>query len=180
MERAVKGLVLTQLWRLRGARIEDRLICSGVMPQLHLRGELLVGSRVTFRNERGRSAIGVNKGARLAIGERTLINTGTNIQAHVDISIGAHCLIGEGVEIQDSNYHEVDEKAGVKQAAITLGRNVWIGNRAVVLPGVTIGDHSVVAAGAIVTKDVPARSVVAGNPARVVRQLTCANDFVRP
>lgn len=52
-----------------------------------------------------------------------------------------------------------------------VGDNVWIGNRAIVLPGVTIGDGAVVGAGSVVTRDVPARTVVAGNPARVVREL---------
>jgi len=64
----------------------------------------------------------------------------------------------------------------VRTAPVTIGRNVWIGRGAVLLPGVTIGDHAVVAAGAIVTKDVPAAAVVAGNPARVVRDLGVIDD----
>jgi len=56
-------------------------------------------------------------------------------------------------------------------APITIGDNVWIGRAAIVLPGVTIGDHSVVAAGSVVTKSVPANAIVAGNPARVLRYI---------
>jgi acetyltransferase-like isoleucine patch superfamily enzyme len=58
--------------------------------------------------------------------------------------------------------------------------NVWIGRAAIVLPGVTVGRHSVVAAGAIVVDDVPPRSVVAGSPARVVSTFDCPDDWVRP
>jgi acetyltransferase-like isoleucine patch superfamily enzyme len=60
-----------------------------------------------------------------------------------------------------------------------LGDNVWIGRAAIVLPGVTIGDHSMVAAGSVVTKDVPPRVVVAGNPAKVVREITASDEWRR-
>jgi acetyltransferase-like isoleucine patch superfamily enzyme len=64
-------------------------------------------------------------------------------------------------------------------APVRIRRNVWIGRNAIVLPGVTIGDHAVVAAGSVVLRDVPARALVAGSPATVRRELRAGDDWVR-
>ena len=67
----------------------------------------------------------------------------------------------------------------MKAAPVTIGRNVWIGTRAIILPGVTIGDHSVIGAGAVVSRDVPDRAVVVGSPARIVSRFECADNWKR-
>ena len=95
------------------------------------------------------------------------------------IMIGDFCLIGGGVRIQDNDGHPLDgdlrkkhEKISEESIApVVLGENVWIGARATILKGVTIGDNAVVGTGSVVTKDVPANTVVAGNPARVIKSI---------
>ncbi|HEY8173542.1 MAG TPA: DapH/DapD/GlmU-related protein [Dehalococcoidia bacterium] len=108
----------------------------------------------------------------LTVGEGTFINYGTSISAHESVSIGRDCLIGNYVLIMDSDYHDLRDrsKPGIAKA-IVIEDNVWIGARAIVLKGVHIGEGAVVAAGAIVVNDVPARTVVANEPAKVVRTL---------
>jgi maltose O-acetyltransferase len=76
--------------------------------------------------------------------------------------------------IMDNNFHRLEPERRLEtppSAPVHLGENVWLGGRVIVLPGVTIGDHSVVAAGSVVTHDVPERTIVAGVPARIVRTL---------
>ena len=91
--------------------------------------------------------------------------------ARVDIGTGT--LLGPHVQIYTAT-HPIDPKARAAgkefAAAVCIGQNVWIGGGAIILPGVHIGDHAVIGAGAVVTKDVPAFAMVVGNPAKVVRQ----------
>ena len=108
---------------------------------------------------------------RLTIGHGTNVNgLGTKLLCAQEITIGEHCTFSWDVQVLDTDFHAVT-RGGVelpKTAPVRIGNRVWIGTRAVVLKGVTIGDGAVVAAGAIVTRDVPAGSVVAGVPAMKV------------
>lgn len=115
---------------------------------------------------------------RVEIGEGVYINRGVYLDARHDVRIGRHCLIAEGVSIHDAD-HEFGPSAGAvggqssrhfSVAPIHIGDNVWIGTKATILKGVTIGDNAVIAAHAVVTRDVPANSVAAGVPARIVKQ----------
>ena len=98
------------------------------------------------------------------------------MQAAASIDIGDDCILGD-VNVMDTDMHAVapdrrhDPNAPVRFAPIVLERNVWVGGQAAVLPGVRIGENSVVGFRAVVTSDVPPNVVVAGNPARVVRRL---------
>jgi acetyltransferase-like isoleucine patch superfamily enzyme len=89
--------------------------------------------------------------------------------------IGDRCLIGDSVIIYDSDFHnlqpEIRRDARTSCAPVTIGDNVWIGSRAMILKGVTIGDDSVIGAMSLVNSSIPARCVAAGNPARVIREL---------
>ena len=111
----------------------------------------------------------------IRIGNGTRLN-GAGIQAYTPISIGPRCILGSTIMF-DSDFHPVDPQhrhdpsAPVECAPISVGANVWIAGQSAVLKGVTIGDDSVVAFRAVVTKDVPPNVVVAGNPARVVKRL---------
>ena len=113
-------------------------------------------------------------GALIEIGDNVRLN-GAGLQAATRITVGDDCILGS-CTIVDTDHHPVgvDRRvsgAAPATAAISIGRNVWIAGMAAVLKGVTIGDDSVVAFGAVVASDVPAGVVVAGNPARVVKNL---------
>ena len=109
-----------------------------------------------------------DRGAVLSIGEGSFVNHRSEIIAHERVEIGSHCLFAWDVQVMDSDSHRVD---GLPHTApVVIGDRVWIGCRATVLKGVTIGDGAVVAACSVVTRDVPPRALVAGNPARVVRE----------
>jgi acetyltransferase-like isoleucine patch superfamily enzyme len=97
----------------------------------------------------------------------------------VGIEVGDHTMIGDMVTIYDTSCHEVSPGIPAVARRVRLGRNVWVGARAMILPGVTIGDHSVIGAGSIVTKDVPERAIAVGNPAKVIKTFDCPDDWVR-
>ena len=111
----------------------------------------------------------------ITIGSGTRLN-GAGIQAYTRISIGPRCILGSTL-VFDSDFHPLDPAlrhdpaAPVSCAPITIGRNVWLAGQSAVLKGVTIGHNSVAAFRAVVASDVPPNVVVAGNPARVVKQL---------
>lgn len=92
------------------------------------------------------------------------------------VTIGDHVNLAQGITVTALNHNfsqpalPIDQQ-GVSTAPVTLGDDIWIGANAVVLPGVTIGNHCVVAAGAVVTKDVPPHSLVAGVPAIIIKQI---------
>ncbi len=111
---------------------------------------------------------------RLSIGDTVFINRGTTITARAPITIGSDVLIGPQVVIDSGNHGHADptrpiRSQGYLRAPITIESDVWIGAGAIVLPGVTLGHGCIVAAGAVVTKDVPPLVIVAGVPARVAR-----------
>jgi acetyltransferase-like isoleucine patch superfamily enzyme len=111
-------------------------------------------------------------GKNIAIGKRVFINSGCRFQDQGGITIGDDCLIGHNVVIATVQ-HGLDprRRGDLLPAPVTIGRNVWLGANVTVLPGVTIGDDSVVGAGSVVTKDVPARVIAVGSPARVIRTI---------
>ena len=114
----------------------------------------------------------VRHGAKIVIGDHVGIS-GCTISAGASITIGNWVLIGSGVVISDGDAHPIDPEArraglggGVKP--IVIGDDVFIGARAIILKGVTIGKGSVIGAGAVVAKDIPSYSIAVGNPAKVI------------
>jgi len=89
------------------------------------------------------------------------------------IDIGDACMIAHGAYISDADWHDIYDRAEPvgKTKPIVLKDNVWIGDSAIICKGVTIGENSIIGAGSVVTKDVPANSVYAGNPAKLVKKL---------
>ena len=111
-------------------------------------------------------------GKNLVIGKNVFINSGCKVQDQGGIEIGDGTLIGHNVVLATLNHALAPERRGdLIPRPIRIGKNVWIGSYAVILPCVTIGDGAVIAAGAAVTKDVPENSVVGGVPARVLRTI---------
>ena len=114
-----------------------------------------------------------------AVGD-VVIGDNTRIGIHCTVigpvTIGSHVNLAQGITVTALNHNFSDpslriDEQGVSTKAVVIGDDVWIGANAVILPGVTIGSHVVVAAGAVVTKDVPANTLVGGVPAKVIKQL---------
>lgn len=173
------GRTWTKLTQWLSARWQLRA-CTHVGPwtrvvgrvSINNHGTMILGERVQIISHHARTVLTTFEHGRLVIGDRTYVNYGVDIAATGLVALGADCLIGTHVSIIDNDFHGItDRQERPAPKPVIVGDNVWIGNRAIVLPGVTIGDGAVVGAGSVVTRDVPARTVVAGNPARVVREL---------
>lgn len=111
-------------------------------------------------------------GKQITLGKDVFINSGCHFQDQGGITIGDGSQIGHKVTLATLNHGiAVEDRHTLYPAPITIGRNVWIGAGVTVVPGVSIGDNSIVGAGSIVTKNVPENTVVAGVPARVIKSL---------
>lgn len=105
----------------------------------------------------------------------SFLNTNSTLNCFNYIEIGKGCSISDNVSIQDSDNHNIDGNMLGSTAPIVIKDRVWIGKNVTILKGVTIGEGAVVGAGSVVTKDVPSNSVVAGNPAKVIKEITSWN-----
>jgi acetyltransferase-like isoleucine patch superfamily enzyme len=110
-------------------------------------------------------------GALLQVGTGTYLNRNTEIVATRSVVIGRDCKIARDVIIMDSDQHAVPGEPEPVSRPVNIGDRVWIGARAIVLKGVTIGSDSVIGAGAVVTRNVPPASVVVGPSARALRSM---------
>jgi acetyltransferase-like isoleucine patch superfamily enzyme len=131
--------------------------------QIGRRTTVWPGVKLTSLGADGHAPASLTVGAYSSIGDRTQIHCSENI------TIGNYVLISWDCNILENNFHGTTD-GGIKSAPIVIKDRVWIGCRSIVLAGVTIGEGSVVAAGSVVTKDVPPGTLVAGNPARVIRE----------
>ncbi len=158
----------------RKTRLESPLTLNG-------RGCVTIGERTALGYSLApRIGNGANllqareKGSRIDIGPNCAFSNNVTIVAIMQVTVGEDCLVGDQVMIVDSDFHGIAphlRRTPGESAPVHIGRNVWLGSRAMVLKGVTIGDHAVVAAGSLVTKDVPAGTLVAGVPAKVIRRV---------
>lgn len=116
----------------------------------------------------------VDYGAYVTLGARAYLNTGCVLLDCNRIELGEDAFLGPGVHVYTAT-HPVDPDERVRgpelARPVRIGARVWVGGAAVILPGVSIGDGSTIGAGSVVTRDVPARCVAAGNPCRIVRRL---------
>ena len=133
------------------------------------------------------TALGVNHpvvlrtlrpGAQITIGDRVGISGGSICAAQL-IEIGEDSMLGANVTIADTDFHSLrphhrsghtDPSIGTK--SVIIGKRVFIGTNSVILKGVTIGDNAIIGAGSVVTRNVPANAIAAGNPCRIIRELT--------
>jgi acetyltransferase-like isoleucine patch superfamily enzyme len=144
------------------------------------RGKLLLGNNVLIDGKCSfHFAARFSSEPSLSVGDYTGISHACSFTVGKSISIGSHCKIAENVSIFDSPGHPADPAARLAGAPVAADEvkpvliedNVWIGRRAIIMPGVTIGQGSIIAAGAVVMTSVPPNTIVAGNPARQIRKL---------
>jgi acetyltransferase-like isoleucine patch superfamily enzyme len=109
------------------------------------------------------------KNSKLTLGSG-FFNSNVKLRCTNSITIGNNVAISHDVTIMDSDAHNIDYEGYQMTKPVIIGDNVWIGSRAMILKGVKVGDGAIIAAGAIVTKDVPANSIVAGSPAKVIKE----------
>jgi acetyltransferase-like isoleucine patch superfamily enzyme len=149
-------------------------------------GSVCIGHHVTLLDDELRCY----RGGSISIGDFVWMSLRGQIVAAQHVEIGDYCIFGRDVYISDTNEHPTDpalrreqtiallrdgiqpDRSAAASAPIVIGSDVWIGERAAIMKGVTIGDGATVAAMSVVTRDVPPRAVVAGNPARVVKTLS--------
>jgi acetyltransferase-like isoleucine patch superfamily enzyme len=112
----------------------------------------------------------------IKIGDNCVLN-GTLIHSRTSVGIGNYCIFGPGVVIMNNDSHNTSidlmrrRKGAVAENPVNTGNNVWVGMRSIIMKGVCIGDNSIIAAGSIVTKNVPANSLFGGNPAAFIKEL---------
>jgi len=171
------SLRATAAFRWAGAR-SAVVTVDGRYPVLFTAGSITCG-RLRLRCKTIPIELGAAKNGSLVLGERVFINTGATVVANYSIVVGNDCLIGDLVAIFDSDYHPMEPSRPTRFAPVCLGADVWVGRSATILPGVTIGDHAVIAAGSVVTGDVPAKTLAAGVPARPIRTLDIPDGWCR-
>jgi acetyltransferase-like isoleucine patch superfamily enzyme len=154
-----------------------------LLPYITGRGRINIGRsvRLSGKSSFGFSALlwGAGRTPSICIGDDTFIGHDCSFSVASSITIGEHCLLAGGVTVRDIDGHHSDALARRESqpqppeavAPVIIGDDVWIGAGAIILKGVTIGERAIVGAGAVVTRNVPADCIVAGNPARVVREL---------
>lgn len=129
--------------------VTSRIICAG-------NGSIVIGNgshilrNVTIQSD----------GGKITIGNNVFINENTSIISRKKIVIGDNCSFGPNVCIYDHDHDFKNPKGGFKCSEINIGNNVWVGANVVILRGITIGNNSVVAAGTVVTKDIPEKTVM--------------------
>lgn len=168
-------MVKTNLEGRSGLRGPVRALARWAIRQMSVHENVRVGANLRV----GRGVV-ISSPHGLIIGDSVSIGPRTIIQ--VDGTIGDFALIGMGVQIVGRDDHAIDEvgvpivlstwagdRIGTDRDAVSIGRDVWIGGSSVVMSGVSIGEGSVIGSGSVVTRDIPAYSIAAGNPARVIR-----------
>lgn len=162
--------------RTRCTSVGKNVKCDGDIPLIDGGGTIIIGDNVFIGNQ-GAWFVSPNiyKKPVLKIGSNTALNYRTVISAEQKVVIGDNCLIAEETKIFDNNSHGIDyrHRKMTKDdiSPVIIGDHVWIGMNSIILKGVHVGDGAVVAAGSVVTKDVPAMTVVGGNPAKIIKKI---------
>ena len=163
------GRVISAKWQLRNCTVGKMVTMRG-KANIAARGKIIIGNHCSIWSHIGTTQLSAGPRATIEIGDHSFINTGSILSARTRITIGNNCQIANGVIIMDNDFHGVDDReTSPTNEAIVIGDNVWLATRATVLKGVTIGEGAVVAAGAVVTKDVAPYTLVGGVPAKLIR-----------
>jgi acetyltransferase-like isoleucine patch superfamily enzyme len=179
------GLIKTKYFCLNHIDIKGKINVSGIpILVFDFNGKIVFGNNVSLKSNKKSYHIHMHsptklmadrKDAIIIIGDNTRIN-GACIHAYNRIEIGKNCLIAANTQIFDGSGHDLSMDNPENRIntignskPIKIGDNVWIGINCIIMPGVKIGNDSIVAAGSIVVKDVPARCIVGGNPAKIIK-----------
>jgi maltose O-acetyltransferase len=166
--------VLNARWSLRHADAVGTRVRVRGRPAVTNRGRMVIGERVQLVSTIATLELVSDVGGLLEIGARSLVNFGCSLVATELVRIGPRCQIGPYTMMLDNDFHRVEPERRLERppsAPIVIGENVWVGAHVIVMSGVTVGDDSCIGAGSVVTADVPPRTLVAGVPARVIREL---------
>jgi acetyltransferase-like isoleucine patch superfamily enzyme len=168
------------LLRYRCEHVGRRLQIHGQLPLIYGEGRIRIGDDVHI-GSRGTWTVGFKHStdAELIIGNHVHIGFHNTFTVARSLRIGDHTIMAPDVQIFDNPTHPTSPKARLRNDAfdmdearpVVIGSNVWLGSGAMIMRGVTIGDGAIVAASSIVTRSVPAATLVAGTPARVIRSL---------
>lgn len=162
--------VLMGKWYLRKCKT-GKLVSVNGRPVVDNRGEMIFGDEVRIWSTIVQAKLYTGKGGKLLVGRNSRLN-GVHIDVRQLVEIGRNVRIAPYTIILDSDFHDVkDHFADGAARPVIIEDNVWVATRATILKGVRIGEGAVVAAGAVVTKDVPPFSVAAGVPARVIKKI---------
>jgi acetyltransferase-like isoleucine patch superfamily enzyme len=143
---------------------------------IHGGGRFVIGKNVSLRaTPRLPIELYCAPNAILTLQDNCFLNQGTQIACMREVSIGERCLIADQTLIMDTDFHSVGGEP-IQLAPVRIERSAWVGARAIILKGVTIGEGAIVGAGAVVTRSIPARAVAVGNPARVIRLVEAATE----
>ena len=169
--------------KIKGVRIIGLLTLSNS-------GKIIIGKNTKINSSKYKNVIGgdtrtsivVHSGAKLEIGKEAKISNSA-FQCANSIKIGDYVMIGGSCKIWDTDFHSLDPEVrritpnkGAKTAPIVIKDNVFIGGSSIILKGVTIGENSIIAAGSVVTKNVPANEIWGGNPAKFIRKINNGKD----
>lgn len=157
---------LLGLWFSRNFTQHGIIVVTGRQPfpkVINRGGDIYVGNCQFYEGVR----FEIGKKAVLQIGNGTYLNRNTVVVAQKRVDIGKDCLIAWDVVIMDSDLHPIAGKI-MEDKPVVIEDNVWIGCRTIILKGVRIGKGAIIAAGSVVTKDVPASTIAAGVPARII------------
>ena len=173
-------------WTLRGVEVGHGWRCYGLpIIQRHRGSQIRIGQGMSLRSTPRSNPLGPNhpvmistrrRGARLKIGSDFGM-TGGSLVCDERITIGDRVWVGANAVIADTDFHPLDpdlrraRPLAAKTAAIAIGDDVFIGMHALILKGVHIGEGAVIAAGSVVSRDVPPRSLAAGSPAQIIREI---------
>lgn len=182
----ISGLKYQKTWQIRGGGIKVNGHSTMYLIIRKTPKDILqIGKGFKCNNGINTNTIGViqpcvlsvSSPGKLIIGDNVGLS-GSTIRAQQYVSIGNNVLIGSGCIITDTDAHPLDWRDRVegrdtntRSAPVKIGNDVFIGARSIILKGVTIGDRAIIGAGSVVSKDVPPDSIVAGNPAKVVKLL---------
>jgi len=182
----VSSMYCRFFYQLRGIKLGKKVVFIGI-PFIYKfpKSSIIIGSKVEIRTSRNSNLIGMNRRttisthsskAQISIGDHCGMS-GVIIGAKESITIGSHAVIGANVLITDFDWHAIDPVArnsgeSSKSKPVVISNNVFIGTSAIILKGVHIGENSVIGANSVVTSDIPANVIAAGNPCKIVSPLS--------